>query len=186
MNPANTARQQLDQLFAADAAASVVFGVLALLTPHGTLRAMSGGVYNHSVHETLRCVIVHREVNLLFLRRSSRLEKRANQNLLFRFFLLFIRLYGSLRVACGWILWNIRFVDDGAFRRRVCEALFYCYVIQTLAVLRAQLTDSSRSNINWIAMLVLGGLAGCYGSFRYRKGGNLIKVYELPTSGNVV
>lgn len=102
------------------------------------------------------------------------------------FFLLFIRLYGSLRVACGWILWNIRFVDDGAFRRRVCEALFYCYVIQTLAVLRAQLTDSSRSNINWIAILVLGGLAGCYGSFRYRKGGNLIKVYELPTSGNVV
>lgn len=149
MNTASSVRQQLDHLFAADAGASVVFGVVSLLTPHGILKAMSGGEYNHSVHETLR-------------------------------------LYGCLRLACGWILWNIRRVDDAIFRRHVCEALFFCYVLQTLAVLRAQLTDPTRSSINWIAILVLGALAGAYGSFRFRKGGNFIKVYELPSSGNLV
>ena len=50
----NNARQQLDRLFAFDAAVSVVFGVIALMTPHGILTKMSGGEYNHSVHETLR------------------------------------------------------------------------------------------------------------------------------------
>ena len=89
-------------------------------------------------------------------------------------------------MACGWILWHIRHVDDGMFRRHVCEALFACYVLQGTAVLRAQLTDPSRSSINWIAILVLGVLGGAYGSFRFRKGGNLIKVYELPSSNNLV
>jgi hypothetical protein len=50
----HNARQQLDRLFAFDAVASVVFGVAALLTPHAILTKMSGGEYNHSVHETLR------------------------------------------------------------------------------------------------------------------------------------
>jgi hypothetical protein len=49
------ARKRLDSLFAFDAAASVCFGVVALLTPHGILMKVSGGEYNHNVHETLRC-----------------------------------------------------------------------------------------------------------------------------------
>ena len=49
-------RARLDQLFAIDAAASVLFGILALLAPHGVLTKLSGGSYNHSVHEALRCV----------------------------------------------------------------------------------------------------------------------------------
>ena len=47
-------RQRLDQLFAFDACSSAVFGVLALLAPHGVLQQLGGGFYNHSVHETLR------------------------------------------------------------------------------------------------------------------------------------
>jgi len=70
------------------------------------------------------------------------------------------------------------------FRRRVCEALFACYVLQSLAVLRAQFTDTA-SYVNWIAILVLLALSGCYGSFRFRKGGNLIKVYELPSASTL-
>jgi hypothetical protein len=50
------ARQHLDQLFAIDAGFSFFFGVLALLAPHGILAQLSGGFYNHNVHETLRCV----------------------------------------------------------------------------------------------------------------------------------
>jgi hypothetical protein len=50
-------REQLDRLFAFDAGFSVVFGTLALIAPHGVLLKLSGGSYNHSVHETLRYVL---------------------------------------------------------------------------------------------------------------------------------
>ena len=96
----------------------------------------------------------------------------------------FRRLYGCLRLACGWILWHARPVDDGRFRKHICEALFVCYVLQALAVLRAQFTDR-HSLINWIAIVLLSILAAAYGSFRFRKGGNLIKIYELPTGANL-
>ena len=52
----NNAREQLDRLFACDAGFSVIFGTLSLLAPHGLLTKISGGSYNHSVHETLRYV----------------------------------------------------------------------------------------------------------------------------------
>lgn len=92
-----------------------------------------------------------------------------------------ISLYGCLRVATGWILWHIRKVDDGRFRRHVCEALFVCYVLQALAVTRAQFTDR-HTILNWMAIGILLALSVAYGSFRFGKGGNLIKIYELPTS----
>eukprot|EP00934_Nitzschia_sp_Nitz4_P002170 Nitzschia sp. Nitz4//scaffold11_size288233//171126//171652//NITZ4_000785-RA/size288233-snap-gene-0.51-mRNA-1//-1//CDS//3329534107//2170//frame0 len=91
-----------------------------------------------------------------------------------------LRLYGCLRLACGWILWHARAVDDGKFRKHICEALFVCYTLQSLAVLRAQFTDSS-SMINWLAIFLMSIMAAAYGSFRFRRGGNLIKIYELPT-----
>jgi hypothetical protein len=54
MNAGHAAREQLDRLFSFDAAFSLVFGSLALIAPHGLLVTLSGGFYNHSVHETLR------------------------------------------------------------------------------------------------------------------------------------
>jgi hypothetical protein len=95
-----------------------------------------------------------------------------------------LRLYACLRIACGWILWHMRRVDDGLLRRNVCEALFVCYVLQALTVLRAQFTDKKRLWINWLAIGILLVLSVAYGSFRFGKGGNLIKIYELPTSTN--
>ena len=92
-----------------------------------------------------------------------------------------LRLYGCLRIAFGWVLYNIRSVDDGRFRRSVCEALFCCYVLQSLAVLRAQFTDRANM-VNWIAIILLTSIGCCYGRFRFSKSGNLIKVYELPQS----
>ena len=89
------------------------------------------------------------------------------------------RLYGCLRIAMGWIVVHLRSVDDGRFRRSVCEALFVCYTLQAIAVLRAQFTDR-RNMINWVAILVLAGIGSCYGRFRFGKGGSMIKVYELP------
>mmetsp|Transcript_12700 Transcript_12700/g.16675 ORF Transcript_12700/g.16675 Transcript_12700/m.16675 type:complete len:148 (+) Transcript_12700:197-640(+) len=141
-----SSRKRLDQLFAFDACASLVFGILALAAPHGLMKQLGGGFYNHSVHETLR-------------------------------------LYGCLRLACGWILWHVRKVDNGIFRRHVCEALLVCYLLQALSVLRAQFTDR-HTLINWLAAILLLTLSVCYGSFRFGKGGNLIKIYELPTGSS--
>ena len=53
MNNSN-AREQLDRLLAVDAGASIVFGVLSLIAPHGLLKHLGGGFYNHDVHEILR------------------------------------------------------------------------------------------------------------------------------------
>lgn len=87
-------------------------------------------------------------------------------------------------MASGWILWHIRKVDDGMFRRHVCEALLVCYILQSLVVLRAQFTDR-HVWINWAAIGVLVSLSVAYSSFRFGKGGNLIKVYELPTASTL-
>lgn len=56
-----------------------------------------------------------------------------------------IRLYGCLRIAVGYILFHVRGVDNGRFRRSVCEGLGLCYFLQAIAVLRAQFTDQG----NW-------------------------------------
>ncbi len=93
------------------------------------------------------------------------------------------RLYACLRIAVGWIILHIRSVDDGRFRRSVCEALVWCYAIQAAVVLRAQFTDR-HTWINWVAGALLLLIGGSYGVFRYGRGGNLIKIYELPTSLN--
>ena len=56
----NHLRQRLDQLFVIDAIVSVIFGLLALVAPHGVLMELSGTVgYNHNVHEVLRYVAAH-------------------------------------------------------------------------------------------------------------------------------
>jgi len=50
--------------------------------------------------------------------------------------------------------------------------------------MRAQFTDR-HSLINWMVIVLMSIMALAYGSFRFRKGGNLIKIYELPTGGNL-
>jgi hypothetical protein len=96
-----------------------------------------------------------------------------------------LRLYGCLRIAMGWIIYHVRAVDDGRFRRNVCEALFVCYVLQAIAVLRAQFTDT-RNIVNWIAISILSLIGFGYGRFRFGKGGDMIKVYELPQNNKII
>lgn len=95
------------------------------------------------------------------------------------------RLYGCLRIAVGWLLYHVRAVDDGRFRRNVCEALFVCYVLQAIVVLRAQFTDR-RNIVNWAAILMLSFIGFGYGRFRFSKGGDLIKIYELPQNNKIM
>jgi len=92
-----------------------------------------------------------------------------------------LRLYACLRIAVGWILLKLRNVDDGRFRRCVCEGLLLCYGLQALVVLRAQFTDR-HTLINWLAISIFISIGTCYAWFRFGSQGNLIKVYELPSS----
>ena len=85
----------------------------------------------------------------------------------------------------GWIIFHIRSVDDGRYRRSVCEALCVCYMLQAVTVLRAQFTDRKNA-INWIAIVLLLAIGTCYGRFRFGKGGSMIKVYELPLSDKTI
>ena len=88
-------------------------------------------------------------------------------------------------MALGWILFNVRSVDDGRFRKKICEALFFCYLLQAMAVLRAQFTDKSNV-LNWIAIMLLVSIGFCYGQFRFGAAGGMIKVYELPQNEKVL
>jgi hypothetical protein len=81
------------------------------------------------------------------------------------------------------MLYHVRGVDDGKFRRGVCEALCACYTFQSIAVFRAQFTDN-KNWINWIAILFLSTFGFLYGRFRFGKGGDLIKIYELPSASS--
>jgi hypothetical protein len=53
-------RKQLDNILLVDACASLIFGALALLTPHGFITYLAGGTYNHGAHEALRYDHGHR------------------------------------------------------------------------------------------------------------------------------
>lgn len=96
-----------------------------------------------------------------------------------------LRLYGCLRIAVGWILFHLRNVDDGRFRRSVCEGLGICYALQSIAVVRAQFTEHG----NWIhlaGLFFLLTFSFIYLRFRFSKGGDMIKIYELPTSARSI
>lgn len=90
-----------------------------------------------------------------------------------------------MRLALGWMLWNVRSVDDGLLRRRICESLMLSNALQSLIVLRAQWTADTAGMMNWMIWMFLVVQTILYGSFRFGKGGNLIKIYELPTSASL-
>lgn len=46
-------QQQLNKVFLIDSVASLIFGSVSLLAPHGFVSFISGG-YNHNTHEALR------------------------------------------------------------------------------------------------------------------------------------
>lgn len=90
----------------------------------------------------------------------------------------FVRLYGALTLAQGWMVWRTRLVSDALIRRTFCQAYCICFLLQALALLRAQLSaPESHSSLHWINILLLGGLGIAYGYFLVFK---TIKAFELP------
>ncbi|CAI5744683.1 unnamed protein product [Peronospora destructor] len=90
----------------------------------------------------------------------------------------FVRLYGALTLAQGWMVWRTRLVSDALIRRTFCQAYCICFLLQAMALLRAQVTSpESHSMLHWVNILLLGGLGGVYGYFLVFK---TIKAFELP------
>lgn len=90
----------------------------------------------------------------------------------------FVRLYGALTLAQGWMVWRTRLVSDAIVRRTFCQAYCICFLLQALVLLRAQVASpENHSMLHWINILFLGALSCAYGYFLVFKS---IKAFELP------
>ena len=91
----------------------------------------------------------------------------------------YVRLYGVMCIGIGYIVLATRNFKDARLLRTYAETFTIIYILQALAMLRAQFTlPTGHSLLHWlIAMMYL--LQGfMYAYFRFTK--NLIKSYELP------
>ena len=50
----------------------------------------------------------------------------------------YIRLYGVLNVAIGWLIWKLREITDGRIGQAIAESFAICYLLQFGVMLRAQ------------------------------------------------
>mmetsp|Transcript_7493 Transcript_7493/g.6718 ORF Transcript_7493/g.6718 Transcript_7493/m.6718 type:complete len:157 (-) Transcript_7493:43-513(-) len=94
----------------------------------------------------------------------------------------FIRLYGCLTLAVGWLVHRCRSVEDGRLHRNISESFGLCYILQSLAMLRAQFTDpSGHSLLHWSIALLFLSIGTLYLYIRIT---NKIKYFELPNNGS--
>ncbi|KAG6971986.1 hypothetical protein JG688_00004192 [Phytophthora aleatoria] len=132
---------------------AVVTGALCFLTPHSLMAPMLGDASNtHLAHE---------------FRWSD-----------VRVLLLLLLNAGALTLAQGWMVWRTRLVSDALIRRTFCQAYCICFLLQAVALLRAQMASpESHSMLHWINILLLSSLGCAYGYFLVFK---TIKAFELP------
>ncbi len=94
----------------------------------------------------------------------------------------FLRLYGSLNFALGWLVWRSEKVglSDGRVKRIICETFAICYLFQFIIILRAQYAVPNGHSPLHMFIAIVFGLIGCmYGYIRLIK---KIKAFELPVS----
>ena len=73
---------------------------------------------------------------------------------------------GALTLAQGWLVWKTRRVSDAFVRKTFCQAYVLAYGLQTVALLRAQLTSpNDHSVLNWLNILLFLALTCTYGWF---------------------
>lgn len=150
-------KDRIDKLFYIHAICATAIGALAYVLPH--------------LFEFF--VLPHGEAFAI----------RANQDSASKLEHTTIRLYGALIVAQGWITWHARKTQDAPFRRALVQAYFGCFVLTTLALLRAQLTEGSIfSSLNWLNIGLFAFLSSAYGWFSLVE---KIKAFEgLAKAGN--
>lgn len=94
----------------------------------------------------------------------------------------FIRLYGCLTLAIGWLVWSTQDIKDGRLMRATSETFAICYTLQAAAMLRAQFTSpQGHTIIHWFLALVFLFIGVSYGYVRLFK---KMKAFELPYENN--
>lgn len=90
----------------------------------------------------------------------------------------FVRLYGCLTLAIGYIVWSTKTINDARLQRAISETFALCYTLQSLAMLRAQFTSPDGHTLShWFIAMIFLMIGGAYGYIRFvRK----IKSFELP------
>jgi uncharacterized protein YjeT (DUF2065 family) len=92
----------------------------------------------------------------------------------------YLRLYGCLQLAVGWIVYRCAELTDGRLLRSVSEAFAVCYIAQGLVMARAQFTDPFGHRIeHWIVALMCLLIGALYAVIRFFK---KIKDFDLPRS----
>jgi hypothetical protein len=144
-------KRQVDTLFVVHAAVSAVGGFLAFVVPH--------------IFEWL---LIHHGESLRFRGATMNDDQKLTH--------LALRLFGALLLAQAWIVWHARKITEPETRRALVQAYFGTFVLSTVALLRAQLTEGGGfSSWNWLTILLFAGLAGLYGVFVFLRP---IKVFE--------
>ena len=93
----------------------------------------------------------------------------------------FVVFYGVLNFSIGWIVFKLRSVGDGRVGKLIAESFAVCYSLQTLVILRAQMTNPKGHDLwHWLLFIIYLGFAAIYSHLRFANGGNKIKVFELP------
>jgi len=94
----------------------------------------------------------------------------------------FIRLYGCLTLAIGWIVWKSQTIKDGRLARALSEVFAISYFMQGVVMLRAQFTNpKGHTFLHWQVALAFLAIGLGYGHIRWVK---KIKFFALPLSGD--
>jgi hypothetical protein len=92
----------------------------------------------------------------------------------------YLRLYGALNFALGWLVWRVDRVGltDGRVKRVICETFAICYLVQFLILVRAQYAvPVGHSPFHMFVATIFAAIGCLYGYMRYVK---KIKSFELP------
>jgi len=88
-----------------------------------------------------------------------------------------MRVFGCFLMAQSYILYVLRTVSDGTIRRAVVQSYFVAFLLTSVALARAQLTEDMPVRIsNWLVISIFAVLTGAYAWYSFFE---RISVFEL-------
>lgn len=88
-----------------------------------------------------------------------------------------MRVFGCFLMAQAYLLYVLRTVSDGTIRRAVVQSYFVAFLLTSLALARAQLTEDMPVRIsNWGVISIFAVLTGAYAWYSFFE---RISVFEL-------
>ena len=140
--------------------------VTRLFTVHAVIMAVVGAV-SVSVPEVLVYLLHHNAEGF-----HARHEGGAA-----RIAFVTMRVFGCFLIAQAYVLYVLRTVSDGTIRRAVVQSSFAAFLLTTVTLARAQLTEDMPVRIsNWLVISIFAVLTGAYAWYSFFE---RISVFEL-------